>query len=124
MRMNEITFENRPPIDGYGEGGFRVGGLRHLGGLALLPDRMEGWDVAAPAQITAASVAPFIAAAGDIDVLLIGLGADVAHLPAAARAALEAAGLGVEPMTTPSACRTFNVLLAEDRRVAAALIAV
>jgi len=124
MRMNEITFESRPPIDSYGEGGFRVGGLRHLGGLALLPERMQDWPVSAPAEITPETAAPFIAAADEIDVLLIGLGADVAVLPRAAREALEAAGIGVEPMSTPSACRTFNVLLAEDRRVAAALIAV
>ena len=124
MRMNEITFESRPPIDAYGEGGFRVGGLRHQGGLALLPERMENWEVTAPAQITPEAVAAFIAAADELDVLLIGLGADVAVMPRAAREALEAAGIGVEPMSTPSACRTFNVLLAEDRRVAAALIAV
>ncbi|MEM1314398.1 MAG: Mth938-like domain-containing protein [Pseudomonadota bacterium] len=122
--MNEITFESRPPIDSYGEGGFRVGGLRHLGSLALLPDRMEDWPVIAPVGIVPGSVARFVAAAAEIDVLLIGLGADVAVLPRPAREALEAAGIGVEPMSTPSACRTFNVLLAEDRRVAAALIAV
>lgn len=124
MRMNEITFESRPPIDAYGEGGFRIGGLRHQGSLALLPDRMEDWPVTAPAGIAPATVARFVAAASEIDVLLIGLGADVAALPRAAREALEAAGIGVEPMSTPSACRTFNVLLAENRRVAAALIAV
>lgn len=124
MRMNEITFETRPPIDAYGEGGFRVGGLRHQGSLALLPARMEDWAVSAPEEITPEAVADFIAAAEEIDVLLIGLGADVAVLPRPAREALETAGIGVEPMSTPSACRTFNVLLAEDRRVAAALIAV
>ncbi|MEM6441581.1 MAG: Mth938-like domain-containing protein [Pseudomonadota bacterium] len=124
MRMNEISFERRPPIDAYGGGGFTVGGLRHLGGLALLPERMEDWAVQAPDRITPEAVAPFLAAAEEIDVLLIGLGADVAVLPRPAREALEAAGIGVEPMSTPSACRTFNVLLAEDRRVAAALIAV
>ena len=122
--MNEITFEARPPIDGYGEGGFRIGGLVHRGSVLLLPSRMEGWDVAAIGEVTPELCAPILAAAGDIDVLLIGTGAEIAHAPREARAALEGAGIGVEAMATGSACRTFNVLLAEDRRVAAALIAV
>ena len=72
MRMNEITFESRPPIDAYGEGGFRVGGLRHQGGLALLPERMENWEVTAPAQITPEAVAAFIAAADELDAVMSG----------------------------------------------------
>ncbi|HKK37759.1 MAG TPA: Mth938-like domain-containing protein [Paracoccaceae bacterium] len=124
MRMNEISFETRPPIDGYGEGGFRIGGMVHHGSVLLLPRRMDGWDVAAVAELDAAACAPLVEAAAEIDVLLVGTGAEIAPIPRAARAALEAAGLGVEVMATGPACRTFNVLLAEDRRVAAALIAV
>lgn len=117
--MNEVRFAGRPPIDGYGAGGFRIGGYAHQGGLLLLPDRIGQWAPAQPP--TADCFAPFIAAAGELDILLVGMGAEIAALPAAVRAAIEAAGVGVDVMATPAACRTYNVLLAEDRRVAAAL---
>jgi uncharacterized protein len=90
MRMTEIVFEGPPPIDAYGQGGFRRGGVRHEGSLALLPHRMDDWPVTRAADIDAAALAPFLAAAEDIDVLLIGLGADIAPLPRPARAALAA----------------------------------
>lgn len=124
MRMNEIVFEDRPPIDGYGEGGFRIGGLVHRGSVLLLPRRMDAWAPASVGEIDAEACAPILAAAAEMDVLLVGMGAEIAPLPREVRAPLEAAGIGVEIMATGPACRTFNVLLAEDRRVAAALIAV
>ena len=64
------------------------------------------------------------ALAGKIDVLFLGMGADIAHAPKAFRAELEAAGIGVEVMSSPAACRTYNVLLAEGRLIAAALLPV
>ncbi|SDZ76125.1 Mth938-like domain-containing protein [Rubrimonas cliftonensis] len=119
MKMHEVAFPDRPPIDGYGAGGFRIGGYAHQGGLLLLPGRVGAW---APAQPPSpACFADVIAAADAIDILLVGMGPDIAPLPRETRAAIEAAGLGVEVMATPAACRTYNVLLAEDRRVAAAL---
>ncbi len=124
MRMKEIGYEGPPPIDAYGGGGFRIAGAFHAGGLALGPDGRAAWPVAGPAEMTAEAFAGFIDRADDIDVLLIGMGAEIAALPVGARAALEAAGIGVEIMATPSACRTFNVLLSENRLVAAALVAV
>jgi uncharacterized protein len=124
MQMHEISFDGPPPIEAYGEGGFRLGGVRHLGSLALLPTRMQDWPVATPGMATPQAVAPFLAAADGMDLLLFGMGLDIAHLPADSRRALEDAGVGVEVMSTPAACRTYNVLLAEGRRVCAALIAV
>ncbi len=121
MRMNEIQFEGQPPIDGYGAGGFRIGGVRIEGSVAALPASVGPW---APGALDPEAFAPFLAAADDIDVLLVGMGADVAALPRPTRDALEAAGIGVEIMATGAACRTYNVLLAENRRVAAALVAV
>ncbi len=67
---------------------------------------------------------PLLALAGDVDVLFIGTGAEIAHIPATLRNTLESAGLGVEVMNSPAACRTYNILLSEGRRVAAALIPV
>jgi len=120
MRMSEIPYEGPPPIDGYGAGGFRIEGAFHAGPLILTAGGPAPWS----GELTVEGLRPLIDAAGEIDVLLLGLGAEARPAPRALRDALEAAGLGLEPMTTPSACRTYNVLLAEDRRVAAALIPV
>lgn len=121
MKMSEIGYEGPPPIDSYGGGGFRVSGAFHEGDLMLLGPEPISWT---PGALDAAAFRTMIDAAAKIDVLLVGMGAEIAPLPAGARQALEAAGVGVEVMATGAACRTYNVLLAEDRRVAVALIAV
>ncbi len=123
MQMNEITFASARPVDSYAPGGFRVGGTWRPGSLLLTAQWWEVWAAAAPGEVSTESLGRILRAARDIDVLLVGMGPEIAPVPAEARKALEAAGIGVEPMSTPSACRTYNVLLAEDRRVAAALIA-
>ena len=91
MRLNDVAFPSRPPIDGYAPGGFRIGGYAHPGGLLILPERIGDWDYDAP--LTAAAFERVIAAADQLDLLLIGMGAEIAPMPAAARAALEAAGV-------------------------------
>jgi uncharacterized protein len=120
MKMNEIPFEGQRPVDGYGPGGFRIAGKWHEGSLMLGPDGVAAVET----PLTPAALAPVVALAARIDVVLIGQGAEIAALPARLRVLMEEAGIGVEVMSTPSACRTYNVLLAEDRRVAAVLIAV
>jgi uncharacterized protein len=122
MRLNEVEFSGPPPIDGYGEGGFRIAGRAHLGGMLILPGRIVDWRYARPLDI--AHFAEAVEAAGDYDVLLIGMGVDPTPLAPELRAALETAGAAAEPMATPAACRTYNVLIAEERRGAAALIPV
>lgn len=117
MQMHEVTFSEATPIDGYGPGFFRVGG-EVLDGAVLVTSghvrRWSGYD----------DPAPLLDLAGQVDVLFIGTGAETAHIPADLRQTLEDAGLGVEVMHSPAACRTFNVLLSEGRRVAAALLPV
>lgn len=117
MRTFEVDFEGRLPIDGYAPGGFRVAGRVHRGPLALVPAGIVAW--AGPPDFSALAERT-----DDFDVLLIGTGAALSPTAdvVAGRALLEAAGAGVELMSTPSACRTYNVLLGEGRRVAAALI--
>lgn len=121
MYTNEVKFpDGAVAIDSYAADGFRVGGMVFHGPVAVFADRAGGWA-------GLHDLAPFLAAAGEIDILLVGMGADLAAPDAEfarQRARLEAAGLGVELMTTPSACRTYNVLLSEGRRVAAALLPV
>ena len=120
MRMIEIDYEARPPIDGYGAGGFRIAGEWQEGSLILLPDQTLGFD----APVTLEALEPVLTAASSLDVLLVGMGADIAPLPRDVRDAFDAAGIGIDLMSTASACRTYNVLLTEDRRVAAVLTAV
>ncbi len=117
MRLNEIVYDNAPPIDGYGPGFFRVGGKVRKGPQLILPSGVFDWG-------GFDDMAPVLAAKGSIDVLFVGTGADVAHLPAAFRDAVEAAGIGAEPMASPTACRTYNILLSEGRRIGAALLPV
>lgn len=117
MRIAEIHYPGSPPVDGYGPGFFRIAGAVHRGGLALLPAGPVAW-AGLP------DILPMLEQAAAIDVLLIGMGAEIAALPRDLRARLEQAGIGVEIMATPPACRTYNVLLSEGRRVAAALIPV
>ena len=117
MRLNEIRYTDSKPVDGYGPGFFRIAGQVVRGPVVVLPTGVAPW---AGYEDTAG----LIAAAGGLDVLFVGTGAEIAHIPAAFRAALEASGIGVESMSSPAACRTYNVLLSEGRRVGLALIPV
>ncbi|RYE07819.1 MAG: hypothetical protein EOP22_16260 [Hyphomicrobiales bacterium] len=111
-------------IDGYGKGGFRFAGLSHRGSLLCLPTGMHAWPVSAATGITLESLAPVLAAADQIDVLLVGLGTAITGFDKAIRQALREHNIIVEAIATGGAVRTYNVLLAEDRAIAAALIAV
>lgn len=117
MRLNEVTYSDAEPIDGYGPGFFRIGGKVHHGHVITDASGTRGWagldDGAA-----------LLALAETADVVFIGTGAEIAHIPADLRKALEEAGLGVEVMASPAACRTYNVLLSEGRRIAMAALAV
>jgi uncharacterized protein len=122
---NDPNTPDRPPaIEGYGAGGFRVDGAIHKGSLIVLPTRIVAWEVAAFAQIDEASLPPALFGDARVELLLLGCGARMEMVPAALRAALRDAGAVVEPMDTGAAVRTYNVLLGENRQVAAALIAV
>jgi uncharacterized protein len=112
------------PIDAYGNGGFRFAGMSHRGSLLCLPDGIWAWPVASLAELSAASLEAAFARAESIDLFLIGAGRDPWVLPEALRARFRAAALPVDAMTTGAAVRTYNILLAENRRVGAGLIAV
>ena len=122
--MREAHFPGRAPIDAYGNGGFRFADMSHRGSLLCLPSGVYGWEPGDPAALTPADLERLFAEAGDIEILLVGMGRDLRRLPQALRSALRDAGISADPMSTGAAVRTYNVLLAEDRAVAAALIAV
>jgi len=122
--MEPARFPGRAPIEAYGNGGFRFADMSHRGSILALPSGIEAWAVENAAEITAEALRRLIAEAGAIDILLFGTGEALSPLPRGAREALEAADLYPELMSTGAAVRTFNVLLSEERAVAAALVAV
>jgi len=114
----------RQIISAYGDFGFRVLGRRHEGSLLVFPDRCLPWPLADIGGLTIEHLAPVLEAEPAVELLLVGCGARAAALAPELRAAMRARGVGVEALDTGAACRTYNVLLAEGRRIAAALIAV
>lgn len=117
MEVNEMSFKDAVPVDGYGPGFFRVANQVFKGPLLLTSTGVLPWN-------GLEDTGPLLGLLGQIDVLFVGTGAEIAHIPADLRRPLEEAGLGVEVMSSPSACRTFNVLLSEGRRVAVAAMPV
>ena len=112
------------PVDAYGEGGFKFGDMSHRGSLLCLPTGMQAWRIDKASEITLASLAPVLAVADQIEVLFIGLGEDISALDPAIRAAFRERNVIVEAVATRGAVSTYDILLAERRPVAAALIAV
>jgi uncharacterized protein len=122
-RLHEPHFPGRAAIEGYGAGGFRFAGMSHRGSILALPSGIWAWSPADPSEIDESNLARVIEEAGQIDLLLFGTGRDPFVLPEALRWRLRDAGLRFETLPTAAAASTYNVLLAEGRRVAAALIA-
>ena len=112
------------PIDAYGKGGFVFAGMSHRGSLLCLPDAIWAWDVSQPEQIGKHSLDRIFSAAGGIDTLILGTGSKVWLPPSDLRTSLRAVGVVLEAMQTGPAVRTYNIMIGERRRVAAALIAV
>jgi len=114
-----------PQIDAYGDGGFRLSTGRHQGSLLILRDEPTAWPVRSLAELTPDSLAGVLAAGrAEVEFVLLGVGATNALPPKAVREALQKAGIGLEFMDTAAAARLYNVLTAEGRRLAAALIAI
>ena len=114
----------RQVIESYGGGGFEVSGTTYRGSILVLPERTLDWAVTEIDQLTFESLAPVLAEAGAFNLLLVGCGPRLTFLSPELRREVRAAGPVLEPMDTGAACRTYNVLMAEGRHVAAALIAV
>ncbi|EBA16339.1 hypothetical protein RSK20926_21479 [Roseobacter sp. SK209-2-6] len=115
MRLNEVSYSDAVPIDGYGPGFFRIGGELQEGAMLVSAAGIGPWNGFDDRET-------LLDLAGQIDVLFVGTGAEISHIPQALRRALEDAGIGVEVMNSPAACRTYNVLLSEGRRIALAAL--
>lgn len=114
----------RASIESYGLGGFRFAGMSHRGSLLCLPSGMRAWDPGTPPVLDATTLAEIFAESEAIDICLIGTGRDLVPIPEALRWRFRDHRISADAMSTGTALRTWNVLLAEGRRVAAALLAV
>lgn len=124
MSTAPAHFPSRAPIDAYGNGGFRFAEMSHRGSLLIVPSGIYAWDPVDMEGVTPEACAEFVRELVPPAIVLLGTGAQH-HIPSEpVRRLFAGAGLGLEAMTTGAAARTYNVLLAEGRDVAAGLIAV
>jgi uncharacterized protein len=114
----------RVPIDAYGKGGFRFGEMSHRGSILCLPSGVYAWSAKTPADLDEMAFVQVLAEARGIDVLIIGTGERLVPLSEPLRWALRGRGIGVDVMATGAAVRTYNIVLAEQRLFAAALLAI
>jgi uncharacterized protein len=122
--MRDAHYPGRAPIDTYGNGGFRFAGMSHRGGIIAVPSGIYSWDPPPATGIDEAALARVFAEADTIDVLLLGTGPELVPLSRVLRERLRAVKIMADPMSTGAAVRTFNVMLAEGRAVATALVPV
>jgi uncharacterized protein len=123
-RIHEGFVPGRFPIDAYGNGGFRFAEMSHRGSILMLPSGIRAWPVVSPAEVTIETLAPVFAEGDAVDLLLLGTGRDVVPVTDALRQRFRDARIGLDVMQTGAAARTYNILLAENRKIGAALIAV
>ena len=116
---NVPHYPGSAPIDAYGNGGFRFAGMSHRGSLLCLPDGIWGWAVTSPDDLSEEALAPIFAQAADLDIVLLGTGRETWVMPDTLRQRFRALHLIADTMTTGAAVRTYNVVLAERRRIAA-----
>ncbi|MEM9755415.1 MAG: Mth938-like domain-containing protein [Pseudomonadota bacterium] len=115
MQLSEVDYGAGTPIEAYGPAGFRIGGRLHAGPVLVMPGGPFAWSGVEDTQA-------ILAHQGAIDVVLVGTGREIAPVPEPFRVTLETAGIGVDLMGSGSACRTYNVLLGEGRRIGVALL--
>ena len=120
MKIDRVAAEGRNLFTGYGEGYVEVNGRRIAHSVVVTGDTLTEWDVGSVEALTRAHVAALLEKKPEI--VLLGSGARFAFPDPAVLAPLYAARIGVEVMDTQAACRTFNILLGEDRNVLAALV--
>jgi uncharacterized protein len=121
MEVKQVIPPGRQIIERYGPGGFHISGVTFTGPVLIFPDETRVWDIAGIADLGLENLRP-AAEHGGVEILLLGTGKRMLLIPKELRSALRAVGIVIETMDTGAACRTYGVLLAEERRVAAALL--
>ncbi len=126
--MSDARYEGFVPgrhlLDAVGNGGFRFADMSHRGSIMIVPSGIHAWTVRSIDQLTTVSFDPVFTEAKDIDLLLFGTGINPAYIDEKIRWRFKEFKIGLDAMTTTAAARTYNVLMNEGRRVAAALIAI
>jgi uncharacterized protein len=122
--IRDAHYPGRAPIDTYGNGGFRFAGMSHRGGIIAIPSGIYAWNAGPAEALTESGLERVLAEAEAIDILIIGTGRAMLPIPRGLRERLRAANIIADAMSTGAAVRTFNVVLAEGRAVAAALLPV
>ncbi|MCX7628113.1 MAG: Mth938-like domain-containing protein [Methylophilaceae bacterium] len=121
MKLHLIQAEGRHLVTGYGSGWIEIDATRHFASLILTPHQLlTDWPVGDFEALSAGAFQPALAL--NPEILLLGTGDRLRFPAAAVLQPLIDAKLGYEVMSTAAACRTYNILMAEGRRVAAALI--
>jgi uncharacterized protein len=123
MDITPFIPQGKQVITGYGEGGFKINNAFIKGSLLVFPARSIAWDITSADALSLDSLHAVLES-DMVELLLIGTGSSIAYIDPAIRAAFKAKNIGTDIMDTGAACRTYNVLVSEERRVAAALIAV
>ncbi|MES0882148.1 Mth938-like domain-containing protein [Roseibium sp. SCP14] len=124
MEIRDAHFPGRAPLDAYGNGGFRFADMSHRGSLLCIPSGIYGWNLKDPTEFSKEAFQRVLDEQDGIEVLLVGTGLDLRPLPGELKELFREANILADPMSTGAAVRTYNVLLSENRAVAAALLAV
>lgn len=124
IEMHEAHFPGRAPIDSYGNGGFRFANMSHQGSILCLPSGIYAWDVAEPSELLPDKFKQLFLEEMAVEILLVGTGPDLLPLSSLLKTSLQEHSISHDAMSTGAAVRTFNILLAEKRVVAAAFLAV
>jgi uncharacterized protein len=122
--VTPLIAEGRQIIEGYGDGRFRISGEAHAGPVIVFPDRTLSWNLTDPEGLSLEHLEAVFAAEPPVEILLFGCGERMTFVLPSLKAEIRARGPVLEAMDTGAACRTYNVLLTEERRVAAVLIPV
>lgn len=120
----ERFLPGRHQIESFGNGGFRLGGVSHQGSIVITPSGVRACAAVDVTSLNTEHFAAVVSEKNSIDMLIIGTGRDMAPLTKPVVQFLQHNGIGFDTMSTNAAVRTYNVVQAEDRRVAAILIAV
>tara|TARA_Y100000589_G_C27177969_1_gene639577 strand:- start:1974 stop:2348 length:375 start_codon:yes stop_codon:yes gene_type:complete len=124
MDVSTSVPEGLQVVDSYGPGRFRIASVVWSSCVIVTPEQTVEWPISSIIDVNADSLRPIFSADPGIEVLLIGTGKKMERIPNELRECIRTQGVGVDSMDTGAACRTYNVLLAEGRRVAAALMLV
>ncbi|MBL1240405.1 MAG: hypothetical protein COB13_001030 [OCS116 cluster bacterium] len=124
MSDDELHLPGQYAIDSYGNMGFRFADMSHKGSLLILPSDMSNWQVKDGDELLEPLFEKIIQQSDAIDILVLGMGKNMYLPPKPLREMCKQAGIVIEFMSTSNAVRTYNVLLDEQRRIAAALIAI